>query len=324
MDMLPGRVSISSGDMRQFFNRAWKADIPVTKGLEFNEMIQAAASGDLKALYIMGENPLRTHPRAQTAEALGRLELLIVQDILLTETAGSSHILLPGAAPAEKSGSFTSMEGRIQRFTSAVHPPGNAKEDFVILRELSDRLGMKSVTFSEIQEEIALLPIYSGLSDYSSTWLRRPVFIDDNQDDTDNRKISFTKINPAEETTTDARFPLTAIVDTQLNHCGSGTRTSRSLNMKKAHWNGDVIISEKAGRDIGLTTGDSVRIFSETGSITRRIQLQAGEANHCLLIPRAFNDNDVMTLFQAGTATAVRVGLEKVLTDNEMIQGGET
>ena len=322
-DMLPGRAHISSGDMRQFFNRAWKAEIPETGGLDFKEMIQSAASGDLKALYIMGENPLRTHPRAQTAEALSRLELLIVQDILLTETAGSSHILLPGAASAEKSGSFTSMEGRIQRFTQAVHPPGNAKEDFVILRELSDRLGMKSVTFSEIQEEIALLPLYSGLSDHSSTWLRRPVFIDGNQDDTDNQKISFTKINPAAGITTDARFPLTAIVDTQLNHCGSGTRTSRSRNMKNAYWNGDVVISEKSGRDIGLTTGDHVRIFSEAGSITRRIRLQAGEENQCLLIPRAFNDNDVMTLFQTGTATAVQVGLEKVLTVNATIQGGD-
>jgi len=322
-DMLPGRAHISSGDMRQFFNRAWKADIPVTKGLEFNEMIQAAASGDLKALYIMGENPLRTHPRVQTAEAFGRLELLIVQDILLTETAGSSHILLPGAAPVEKSGSFTSMEGRIQRFTQAVHPPGNAKEDFVILREISDRLGMKPVIFSEIQEEIALLPLYSGLSEHGSTWLRRPVFIDGNEDDSDNRKISFTKINPAAESFTGTRLPLTAIVDTQLNHCGSGTRTSRSLNMKKTHWNGDVVISETSGRDIGLTTGDRVRIFSETGSITRRIRLQTGEANHCLLIPRAFNDNDVMTLFQTGMATAVRVGLEKVLTDNETLQGGD-
>ncbi len=328
-DMLPGRVDLSDPDARRFFSKVWDADIPKTKGLTFDEMIRAASSGELKVLYIMGENPLRTHPRTLISEALNRLELLVVQDVLLSETASLAHILLPGAAPAEKRGSFTSMEGRIQRFTHAVFPFGNAMEDFEILRQVSERLGMPPGLFFEIQEEISHIPLYRGLSGNSGgAWLRKPVFKNRITDDAESEKVPFTKINTEADIKVDDRFPLTAVIDTRLIHCGSGTRTSCSENMGKTPWKGEVIISETIGKELDLATGDTVRIFSETGEIKRTIRLQSGAARHLLLIPRAFYENDVMALFQLDKNmetthySICRVGLEKVMATNKENQVG--
>jgi formate dehydrogenase alpha subunit len=133
-NLLPGRRALTDEDARQYWEKEWKVKLSPDPGLNMARMIEAAEQGKLKALYVMGENPLRSLPQPQRVKlALSRLELLIVQDILKTETAQLAHVVLPGAAFSEKQGSFTNLEGRIQPFDAVTAPPGNAMADWEIL-----------------------------------------------------------------------------------------------------------------------------------------------------------------------------------------------
>ena len=130
-------------------------------------MIQAAQEGKLKALYVMGENPMLSEPDLNHAwAAFSRLEMLVVQDIFLTETAGLADVVLPAACFAEKDGTFTSTERRVQSLCKAVDPPGQARVDQIIA-ELSRRMGyrMDYEDSADIMTEISrLTPIYGGIN----------------------------------------------------------------------------------------------------------------------------------------------------------------
>ncbi|MBA4395180.1 MAG: formate dehydrogenase subunit alpha, partial [Desulfobacca sp.] len=127
---LPGYQSASDQKAIKNFEAKWGDTIPEGPGLSALEMIAAAQKGLLKGLYLASEDPLGTYPdRAWVEEALGRLEFLVVQDLFLTETAQKAHLVLPAAGQAEKEGTYTNLERRIQRAHRAVSPPGQAKPD---------------------------------------------------------------------------------------------------------------------------------------------------------------------------------------------------
>ncbi len=116
--------------------------MPSQPGMTSTEMIPAAREGRLKALFVMGENPVITDPdMSHTIEALKRLDFLVVQDIFLTETAQLADVVLPAACFAEKDGTFTNTERKVQRLRKAVNPPADARDDLSILVQLSARLG---------------------------------------------------------------------------------------------------------------------------------------------------------------------------------------
>ncbi len=141
-DVLPGYQKTDIPENRRKFEQAWGVPLSPQPGLTATEMIPAALAGTMKVLYIMGENPVITDPNASnTAEALRALDFLIVQDIFLTETARLADVVLPAACCAEKEGTFTNTERRVQRVRRAVNAPGSARDDFAILVDLSQRLG---------------------------------------------------------------------------------------------------------------------------------------------------------------------------------------
>ncbi|MDD2542404.1 MAG: molybdopterin-dependent oxidoreductase, partial [Desulfuromonadaceae bacterium] len=119
------------------FSSAWNATVPAVKGKDLYQIVDAIEAGQIKALYVMGSDPLHYMPnRTRVMKALQKLELLVVQDIFLTDTAKLAHVVLPAASGAEKSGSFTSADNRIQCFSAAVKPAGDAHSDADILTEL--------------------------------------------------------------------------------------------------------------------------------------------------------------------------------------------
>lgn len=125
---LPGREPLSEDKVRQKWEKAWRAKISPDLGLNVVRMVEEAEKGNVKALYVMGENPVRSLPQSERVrKALKRLEFLVVQDILANETSELAHVVLPGAASCEKAGSFTNMEGRIQAFEAVVPPPWKRK-----------------------------------------------------------------------------------------------------------------------------------------------------------------------------------------------------
>ena len=141
-NMYPGYQRVSIPAVKQKFEELWHAKLSDREGMTATEMLPAAEKGSLKALYIMGENPVVSDPdTTHTVKALKALDFLVVQDIFMTETAELAHVVLPATAFAEKVGTFTNTERRVQRVRRAVNPPGTAMKDSLIIMELSKRMG---------------------------------------------------------------------------------------------------------------------------------------------------------------------------------------
>ncbi len=162
-----GYQRVDDEKARQKFEQAWGVKLPAKPGLTLMEMMKGIGEGKIKALFILGENPLLSDPNiSKVEEELKHLDLLVVQDIFLSETAQLAHIVLPGVSFAEKDGTFTNTERRVQRVRKAIEPIGNARPDWEIICDLSSRLGypMKYHSPAEIMEEIAsLTPSYGGI-----------------------------------------------------------------------------------------------------------------------------------------------------------------
>jgi formate dehydrogenase alpha subunit len=163
-----GYQPIASDESRTKFEKAWGRTLSPNPGLTIVETLHAAHEGKVKALYVMGENPMLSDPDLNHArEALNHLDLLIVQDILLSETAELAHVVLPAACFAEKDGTFSNTERRVQMVRKAVEAPGQAKADWEIIAELSTKMGypMSYATSEDIMSEInALTPSYAGIT----------------------------------------------------------------------------------------------------------------------------------------------------------------
>ena len=169
-DVYSGYRKVSDPQLRDTFARAWGvASLPATPGLPLTRAMDAASAGHLQGMFIMGENPMLSDPdQGHARKVLENLELLVVQDIFLTETALLADIVLPAACYAEKDGTFTNTERRVQRLRKAVEPPGAARADWEIICDLAERAGyggMRYSTPAAIMDEIATLtPIYGGIS----------------------------------------------------------------------------------------------------------------------------------------------------------------
>ncbi|MEI6297799.1 MAG: molybdopterin-dependent oxidoreductase, partial [bacterium] len=165
---LPGYQNWSDAAIRAKFEQAWRVSLPQTTGKKIPMLIEAAGSGELKALFIMGQDIVSTEPnQAKVIARLQHLDLLVCQEIFLTETAKLAHVVLPGAAWAEKDGTFACSERRVQLVRKAVNPPGEAKADWEILCLLAAALGypMTYGSPAEIYDEIARLsPVFGGIS----------------------------------------------------------------------------------------------------------------------------------------------------------------
>jgi len=167
-NVLPGYQAVTDEGIRAKFEKSWGADLPGDAGLTAVEMMHAVEDGGIKGLYVMGENPALSDPNTnRTREALKATEFLVVQDAFLSETAQLADVVLPAATFAEKDGTFTNTERRVQRVRRAVQPPGEARADWQILCDVATAMGrpMHYEDPSEILEEVAsLMPIYGGIS----------------------------------------------------------------------------------------------------------------------------------------------------------------
>ena len=310
-DMFPGRGALGDPDIRKYWGKKFEKNISPDSGLDMIRMILEAEKGNLKALYIMGENPVRSMPQSQQVKkSLQNLELLIVQDILLTETAEMADVVLPGAAFSEKSGSFTNMEGRIQLFDPVVNPPGDAKPDWEILDRLMEKTGeiKRYESINRIRNEISSnVPMYAGLSDSrSETWVNVDEEIKIFNKNKEGRLISFIPVNVAAEESFNSNYPFKTILSPIRYHLGSGTRTNFSKRINDFFKKGVAEISPADSRRLGLEETDTVEISSLYGSIKREIRINEGLKEGTLSIPLAFNNNDVMNLLDLNISNSGR------------------
>ncbi len=231
-DLLPGRQPLNDETARKKWEKNWKTSISPDPGLNLVRVIEAAEKGSLKALYIMGENPLRALPESiRVKKALGKLEFLVVQDILNTETAQIADVVLPGAAISEKQGSVTNLEGRIQTFQPVVSPPGKARPDWKILDLLAAKLGGSEPygSLEKIRGEIQkLVPMYASLNGQDHGWIEttseKALFKATGADGL----ISFYPVVSTEDDPDDKNYPFTGIIGSLRYQLGSGTRTHSS------------------------------------------------------------------------------------------------
>ncbi len=154
--------------MRAKFEEAWGVSISPAAGLRSTEVLPAAVEGRVKGLFICGEDPVRSDPdTAHVIRALESLEFLVVDELFMTETAKYADVILPGRSYAEKEGTFTNTERRVQRVRKAVEGPAGAKLDTEIFTEIMNRMGyaQPQISSAEIMDEIAsLTPSYGGIS----------------------------------------------------------------------------------------------------------------------------------------------------------------
>lgn len=165
-----GYQKVMNSEVRAKFEKTWEVEaLPGNVGLTVTTAINAAADGELKALFVMGENPMMSDPdQSHVRKALERLDFLVVQDIFPTLTSEFSDVVLPAACYAEKDGTFTSTERRVQRVRKAVEPPGESRADWEILCDIAEKAGyhgMQYASASEVMDEIVdMTPIYGGIS----------------------------------------------------------------------------------------------------------------------------------------------------------------
>jgi formate dehydrogenase alpha subunit len=263
----------------------------------------------------MGENPARSLPQPdRVAAALQKLDLLVVQDILFTRTAAMAHYILPGAAAAEKAGSFTNMEGRIQTFSQAAAPPGEARPDWEILSLLIRKMGHPEQypSLEKIRREIRRqVPIYQDLGAHRQGWVASAG---------SGAKLSFaTDFSPVTVAADKAR-PFVARISPVRHHLGSGTRTSRSGRIREYNDPGAVEISVEDCRALGLSDAGKVRLASEWGRIERSYVRSSRLPSGLVIVPMGENQNDAMALAalsgsdRAGgfTGTTGRINVENI------------
>jgi NADH-quinone oxidoreductase chain G len=166
-ELLPGALDLTDQDARAQMLHAWKEEVPLAAGATLIEMIDRAQAGIIKGLFIVGENPVASLPsQIGVKEALGKLDLLVCQELFLTETAALAHVVLPAASAMEKAGTFTNTEGHVQVVRPAIDPMGDSRPDWEILSALSVFLGvpLEYGEAKEILKEIrAVIPGYGSL-----------------------------------------------------------------------------------------------------------------------------------------------------------------
>jgi predicted molibdopterin-dependent oxidoreductase YjgC len=221
------------------------------------------------------------------------LDLLVVQDILDTETTRIADVVLPGAAFSEKGGSFTNMEGRIACFTQVVPPPGDGKPDWEILDLLGLKMGYPKAyrSLERIRAEmVRLIPMYAGLQETPGdawTWIRRTET---------GKTLRFSPLQTTDEGPMDDDYPLTAILGSQRFHLGGGTRTGISKRIKDFGLKGEVSLSSKDGARLHVKSGDTVHIQSREGALIREARIDEDLNEGRIFVPTAFHKNDAMNL----------------------------
>ena len=299
-NVFTGYQKVTDADTVGKMESAWnttglsdKAGLPVT------EMIPRAHSGEIKALYVIGENPLVSDPDLNHAEeSFSHLDFLVVQDIFMTETAQKADVVLPTTCFAERDGTFTNTERRVQRVRKAVNPPGAAREDWRIIAEISRRMGypMDYENASEIFDELAsVTPSYGGLSyaRIEREGLHWPCPKPEHPGTPILHAQAFPVgrgnlhaidyIPPAEQVSDEYPLYLTTGRVLYQYHTGSMTRRTEGLNERAPE--SFVEISPADAEKYGLQEGDKIRIASRRGEIMARMTISDKAVDGTVFIP---------------------------------------
>ena len=304
---LPGYVLVNAESDRKRIARKWGvADLPTNPGLSVVEIFNAAAEGKIKAMYIVGQEPVASEPNSDhVRKALENLELLVVQDIFLTETAKLAHVVLPAACWLEKEGSYTNAERRVQWSYQAIKPRGEAKADWEIICHLAQRMGFNFTYFkpSDILREInTVIPSYGGITPErlmhtigglmwpcpSPEHPGTPILYTDAFKTSNGRgRITPVEYQPPVELTDD-EYPLTLITGRVVMHYNSGSMTRRTPILRRMVGEPYVEINPSDAEQLQIEGGERVIISTRRGEMIAKASITGKILPGVVFVPYHF------------------------------------
>jgi formate dehydrogenase major subunit len=302
---LPDYQSVTDDGVRSAFTDVWgSGDFSAEKGLTVVEIMHAIHDGDIKGMYILGENPAMSDPDVDHArDALAKLDHLVVQDIFLTETANYADVILPASAWAEKTGTVTNTNRQVQMGRPAVAPPGDAREDWWIEVELAKRLGLEW-TYTHPREVFAEMKMNMGSLD-NITWERlektavtypsldetdpgQPIVFGDGFPRKDGR-ARFTPANViAPDESPDSEYPFILITGRQLEHWHTGSMTRRAKVLDGLEPEANCSLHPKTLRKMGVAAGEMIRLSTRRGSVEVMARADRAVSEDNVFLPFAY------------------------------------
>ena len=296
-EFLPGQARFDDPSARDRFASAWDASLPsVESGAHLVEILKRCKSGQIKALYVLGENPLATFPASmEVRAALERLELLVVQDPFLTETAKIAHFVLPACTYAEKEGTFTNLEGRVLRIRQAMDSLGESLPDWHIMTALANAMGCRweYQSANDIQSEIMkLLPGYYNLGQPRKFAPALDQYLSNGYvaDVKSRYRTTYASVEHAR--------PFALVMGQLLMHSGKLSAQAPGL-IKIAPNTGKLRMNIRDMERLGLQDGTKVRLISDRGSLQLAVQPDQSIAPGTCFFPEHFNEppvKDLMTV----------------------------
>ena len=325
-----GYQKVDDPAIRERMAKAWGVEPPSQPGLTITQMMDKALSGDIRALYIVGENPMVSDPDLNNVrKSLDSLEFLIVQDIFMTETAQMANVVLPSAAFAEKDGTFTNTERKIQRLRKALDPPGAAREDSDIICDLSSRMGytMSYNSSLAVMEEIArITPSYCGINYdrlerggifWPCTGTAHPGTPCLHMDQFTCGLGVFHAtdyIPPAE--LPDEEFPLYLTTGRLLYQYHTGTMTMKSPGLNAIAPECFVEISPEDAKNYNVNDGELLRVTSRRGEIRAKARISEELKPGTIFIPFHYAEAAANMLTNSSLDPAAKIPEYKVCAVN--------
>ncbi len=291
--MYPNYQPVDDAGARQWFENYWGCELTGQRGLTVVEIMQAASRGEMRGLYIMGENPAMSDPNLEhTRAALASLDHLVVQDIFFTETASFADVILPAAAFAEKNGSFTNTDRRVQMGRQAIEAPGEARQDWWIIQQIAKRLGLAwdyagvEDIFAEMRDA---MPSIAGLdwqrldAQHSLTYPLTQagasgtavLFTEDFPTDSGRARFVSAEYAHSDELPDD-EFPLVLTTGRQLEHWHTGSMTRRARVLNELEPEPLVYLNSNDLQRLGLDNGCRVKLLSRRGQLQANVRCDDG------------------------------------------------
>ena len=302
---LPDYQTVTDDTIRDNFTGVWGSDdFSNEKGLTVTEIVDQVYAGNIKGMYIQGENPAMSDPDAEHArDAFAKLELMVVQDIFLTETANYADVILPASALYEKSGTVSNTNRQVQMVRPAVAPPGEAREDWAVTTELAQRLGL-GWTYTHPSEIFAEMKLNMKSLD-NITWDRlktetvtypslsptdpgQAVVFGDGFPRPDGRAKFTPAAVIAPDEVPDAEFPMIMTTGRQLEHWHTGSMTRRSKVLDAVEPEANCSLHPKTLRRLGVEPGEMVRLSTRRGSIEIMARADRAVAEDMVFVPFAY------------------------------------
>ena len=306
--MYPDYQRVNDPKVQAKFESAWQLEpgsLDQEPGLTVVEVMHAIDKGVVRGMYIMGENPAMSDPDANHArESLSALDLLVVQDIFMTETACLADVILPATAFAEKTGTFTNTDRLVQMGRKAIEPPGQAKPDLWIIEQMAKQLGLKwnyqhvSEVFDEMRHT---MPSIAGITwdrlerEHAVTYPclkegdpgQSVVFVENFPRESGRGRFVPADIIPANERP-DAQYPMVLITGRQLEHWHTGSMTRRTAVLDAIEPDPVALVHPLDLADLNVQPGEIVTIQSRRGSVSLYARADESSPRGCVFVPFCF------------------------------------